>query len=130
MSLEGALEVAVTSSSDSSASADSDPSPGSDPGTVAFAFTVRNEGTETVELSFSDAAKAEFVVYENGTERWRFTEGRLFAQLLSRDRLESGEGTTYRGSWEDPEPGTYTAIATLRAEEAECQARSTFTVPA
>lgn len=125
MSLAGTLEASVTSTP-----TDGEPGTGSASHVVEFAVTVSNEGETPVELSFSDAAKAEFVVYEDGEERWRFTEGRMFAQLLSRDRLEPGSETTYRGSWEDPDAGTYTAIATLRTDDVDCQARSQFSVPA
>lgn len=123
MSLEGTLEASVSSPA-------TDPeSDTPDSRVVEFAFTVRNEGTETVELSFSDAANAEFVVYDDGEEVWRFTEGRMFAQLLSRERLEPGDATTYRERWEDPRPGEYAVIATLRAAESDCQARATVSVP-
>lgn len=125
MSLVGTLEASVTSKP-----TDGEPASGSESHVVDFAFTVRNEGETPVELSFSDAAKAEFVVYEDGEERWRFTEGRMFAQLLSRARLEPGDATTYRGNWDDPDAGTYTAIATLRTDDADCEARSQLSVPA
>ena len=115
MTLEGSLDVTVSTTD------------GGSP-TVEFAFTVTNEGSETVDLHFSDAAKAEFVVQEESRAVWRFTEGRVFAQMLSTDRLESGESTTYEGEWDDPRPGAYTAVAELRAREATCAARAEFEV--
>ena len=124
MSLEGTLEV---SAGVSTTEAEGEREP--DSRSVEFAFAVENQGEKAVELSFTDAAKAEFVVYEDGQEHWRYTDGRLFAQLLSRDRIEPGGTTTYRATWERAEPGTYTAIATLRAQETDCQARSRFSVP-
>ena len=117
MALEGTLDVAV-STADGGTS------------TVEFAFTVTNEGGEAVDLHFSDAAKAEFVVQDEGREVWRFTEGRVFAQLLSTDRLEPTESVTYEGEWDDPIPGSYTAVAELRAQEATCAARAEFEVDA
>lgn len=115
MTLEGALEATV-STDETGAS------------TVAFTFTVTNAGSETAELQFSDAAKAEFVVQEEGREVWRFTEGRAFMQMLSSELLEPGESTTYGGEWEHPRPGEYTALAALRAQEATCEARTEITV--
>jgi len=115
MTLEGALDVTVSTAD------------GGSP-TVEFAFTVTNAGSETVDLDFSDAAKAEFVVEEGGREIWRFTEGRVFAQMLSTDRLEPGASTTYESEWDDPRPGAYTAVAELQARDATCAARAEFDV--
>ncbi len=115
MTLEGTLDVTVSTADGGSS-------------TVEFAFTVTNAGSETVDLQFSDAAKAEFVVREGDREVWRFTEGRVFAQMLSTDRLEPGASTTYDGEWDDPRPGAYTAVAELRTREVVCAARAEFEV--
>ena len=115
MALEGSLDASVSSDGTGSKMA-------------TFAFTVTNEGSEAVELQFSDAAKAEFIVQDEGREVWRYTEGRLFAQMLSAELLEPGESTTYNAEWEDPRPGGYTAVAELRAQEATCEARTDFAV--
>ena len=115
MALEGTLETSISTT-------------GTGSKTVEFAFTVTNEGRETADVQFSDAAKAEFVVQDGGREVWRFTEGRMFAQMLSTDRLEPGESTTYDAEWADPRPGEYTAVAELRAREATCEARTDLTI--
>lgn len=98
--------------------------------TVTFAFTVTNTRGEPIELQFANACKADFAVKADGEEIWRFSEGRMFAQMLCQDRLEPGERVVYDAEWGDCEPGTYTAIAELRAREATCNARSHVTVPA
>ncbi|WP_226481693.1 BsuPI-related putative proteinase inhibitor [Natrinema amylolyticum] len=113
MSLEGSLETPADGSRDA----------------VMFVFTVTNTSDESVELEFSDACKAEFVLVDDGSEVWRFSEGRMFAQVLSSERLDPGESTTYEAEWSDPEPGEYTAIAELRARETDCEATTTVTVP-
>ncbi|WP_049925174.1 BsuPI-related putative proteinase inhibitor [Halopiger goleimassiliensis] len=115
MALEGTLEASVSTTGTGST-------------TVEFAFTVTNDGSDTVDLQFSDAAKAEFVVQDEGREIWRYTDGRMFAQMLSTDRLEPGESTTYDAEWTDPRPGRYTAVAELRAQEATCEARTDLTI--
>ncbi|RQG92570.1 BsuPI-related putative proteinase inhibitor [Natrarchaeobius chitinivorans] len=97
--------------------------------TVAFAFTVRNAGSEPIELQFSDTAKAEFVVQEEGREVWRFTDGRAFAQVIGSERLAPDETATYDEEWTDPEPGSYTVVAELRAQTEHCEARTDLTVP-
>jgi hypothetical protein len=97
---------------------------------VRFRFEVANDGDDPEELTFRDAGKADFVVYEGGSERdsncedadereerWRWSEGRLFAQVLETERLEPGASSRYEGRWESPDPGTYVARATLRARD-------------
>ncbi|MFC4543802.1 BsuPI-related putative proteinase inhibitor [Halosolutus amylolyticus] len=114
MELEGDLDVQV-------------PTDAGD-GTVAFTFSVTNAGADPIELQFSDACKAEFVVRADGQEVWRFTDGRMFAQVLGSDRLAPDETATYDGEWSDPQPGSYTAVAELEAQNATCEARTEFTV--
>ncbi|RQG99757.1 BsuPI-related putative proteinase inhibitor [Natrarchaeobius oligotrophus] len=117
MALEGTLETTV------SKDATGQPS-------VEFAFGVRNVGSEAVDLQFADAARAEFVVQDEGREVWRFTDGRAFAQVLGSDRLAPDEETTYEERWDDPQPGEYTVVAELLARETACEARTELSVPA
>ncbi|MFC7155337.1 BsuPI-related putative proteinase inhibitor [Halomarina halobia] len=91
---------------------------------VTFAFTVENTGDEPVSLTFADAARADFVV----DERWRWSDGRLFAQVLGEETLAPGESRTYEGAWSDPEPGTHEARAELLAREQDCEARTRFEI--
>ena len=121
MTLEGTLDADVRSTDD-----------GSRPNAVALAFTVTNVGDEPVDLQFSDMCKAEFVVRDEDGDRevWRFTEGRMFAQMLSREELAPDESSTYEAEWERPQPGEYTVTAELRARETECGAETTVAVPA
>ncbi|WP_121822369.1 BsuPI-related putative proteinase inhibitor [Halostella salina] len=96
-------------------------------GGVQFAFAVRNDGEEPVELAFPDALEADFAVLDDG-EVWRFSEGRLFAQALGSETIAPGEVATYEASWDDPDPGEYAAVATLEAREQDCEARVEFSV--
>ncbi|TYL35928.1 hypothetical protein CV102_25300 [Natronococcus pandeyae] len=116
MALEGTLEATVSSGT-----------PGSD--AVAFEFSVTNTGSEPVELQFSDACKAEFVVEDEGREVWRYTDGRMFAQMISSERIAPDETATYEAEWENPQSGEYTAVAELRAQEGICEARTDVSVP-
>ncbi|MDG5760130.1 BsuPI-related putative proteinase inhibitor [Natronococcus sp. A-GB1] len=115
MALEGRLEAEVASNGEADA--------------VRFEFTVTNAGTDPVELRFSDACKAEFVVEDEGREVWRYTDGRMFAQMISSERIAPGETATYEAEWERARSGEYTAVAELRAQEATCEGRTEFSVP-
>lgn len=95
---------------------------------VAFRFTVVNAGDTPVELTFRDACRADFAVFDDGEEVWRYSEGRAFAQVLSTADLQPGETAAFEQSWPQPRPGEYTAEATLRVREHEVTARTPFTV--
>lgn len=113
MSLEGSLETTADGSRDA----------------VMFVFTVRNEGDEEIELEFSDSCKADFALEDDDGEIWRFSDGRMFAQVLSSDVLAPGEETTYEAEWSDPEPGEYTAVAELQAQNEACEAGTDVSIP-
>ncbi len=95
---------------------------------VSFTFTVENEGDEPVTISFRDACTADFAVLDDGEERWRWSQGRMFAQALQSESLDPGEAVTYEGEWQDPEAGTHTAVATLEADNHDCEARTEVSV--
>ncbi|MHC3437502.1 BsuPI-related putative proteinase inhibitor [Natrialbaceae archaeon A-gly3] len=109
MTLEGTLEATVSDH-------------------VALEFTVENVGDDPVDLWFPTACEADFAVLEAGEKRWRWSEGRLFAQVVTERRLEVGETVTYNGKWVEPRPGEYTAVASLRARDLECEVRTSFVV--
>ncbi|QLG47384.1 BsuPI-related putative proteinase inhibitor [Natrinema halophilum] len=113
MTLEGSLETTGEDSRDA----------------VLFVFTVTNDGDETVELRFSDACKADFIVADGDEEVWRFTDGRMFAQVLSSETIEPGTSTSYEAEWTDPEPGEYVARAELKAQDRTCEARIDVSIP-
>ncbi len=94
---------------------------------VSFSFTVTNAGDTPIELTFRDACRADFVVYDDG-ERWRHSDGRTFAQTISTAEFQPGETATFEAIWPDPEPGEYTAEATLRVIERNATARTPFSV--
>lgn len=110
MSLDASLDVSIT-----------------DPG-VTFELTVENVGPDPEELSFPNALQADFAVIEDGTEIWRFSDGKMFAQMIQRETLDPGDAETYRGTWENPRSGTYTAVGTLEARNRNVEARADFSV--
>lgn len=95
---------------------------------VSFRFTVINDGSEPVELTFRDAGQADFAVYDDGDEVWRWSDGRMFAQVLQSARLEPGEEAVFEEEWPDPDPGDYTAEAELRVTDHDVRARTPFSV--
>lgn len=109
MPLEGTLDVAVDHS-------------------VTFSFTVTNSGSDSRELWFRSGLAADFAVYRDGAEVWRWSDGRMFTQALEAETLMPGESVTYTGTWEAPPSGRYTAVATLEGTDADVETRTEFEV--
>ena len=95
---------------------------------VTFQFTVVNGGDTPVELTFRDACRADFAVYADDAEVWRYSGNRVFAQALSTADLQPGESAAFEATWPDPDPGDYTAEATLRVTQGELSERTPFSV--
>lgn len=88
---------------------------------LRFRFTVHNAGDEPTEIQFRDGQTADFAVYEDGSEHWRWSDGRLFTQALHSQPLDPDEVVAYEGHWNHPECGEYTAISTLEAVNYDCR---------
>lgn len=98
-------------------------------GSVSFTFTVENAGSNPVELNFSSAQTHDVTVFHGDTEVWRLSEGQMFAQMMASETLDGGESVTYGGTWEDPSPGEYEAVAELATRgEPGGEARTTVSV--
>jgi hypothetical protein len=95
---------------------------------VRFRFTVVNAGDAPVELTFRDACRADFAVTEDDEEVWRYSDDRAFAQQVGHADLQPGESAVFEEAWPDPDPGNYTAEASLRVREADVVARTPFSV--
>ncbi|MFB6229306.1 MAG: BsuPI-related putative proteinase inhibitor [Halobacteriales archaeon] len=111
---------------------------------VTFALTVTNATTQHVELTFYDGQTADVIVHEDGVEDdhgagasdgelrdivWRWSDGRMFTQAIRTSTLAPGEQAREEMIWEDPIPGTYTAVATLKADDVSVHAQNDFEVP-
>jgi len=96
-------------------------------GTVAFTFSVTNTGDAPVDLQFRSGQVADVAVFDDGEEVWRWSDGRMFTQALQSKTLDPGESMRQQFSWEEPQPGTYTATGTL-ATDRDVEATTTLTV--
>jgi hypothetical protein len=95
---------------------------------VEFAFSVVNAGDTPIELTFADACRADFAVYTDDREIWRYSDGRAFIQTVTTAEFQPGETATFEATWTDPDRGEYTAEATLRTTERPESARMPFSV--
>ncbi|WP_330631039.1 BsuPI-related putative proteinase inhibitor [Halocatena halophila] len=96
---------------------------------VTFVLTVHNTGDDPVEITFPDACLAEFVVSSDDDEQWRYSDGRMFAQMVQTQTIAPDDALTIRANWDSPTPGAYTVRSWLTGD-VDCSAESEFRVPA
>lgn len=94
---------------------------------LELTLSVANEGDEAVELDFSDAQRAEFVATEvdSGEEMWRWSEGRMFGQVLGIEVLDPGDQLEYEVEWPDPPDGSSRVRGELVDDEHQPSAEMT-----
>ncbi len=97
-------------------------------GGVTFSFSVVNAGHTPIELTFRDACRADFTVYEGEEAIWCYSDGKAFTQSISVADLQPGEKARFEETWPDPRPGDYTAEATLCVEKRGVTAQTPFSV--
>lgn len=95
---------------------------------VRFALLVENEGDEPATLSFRSGKRADFAVRDGNEEMWRWSAGRMFTQALGSVTVDPGETLPFEGTWEEPEPGEYTAVGELAADDREVTAETGLSV--
>ncbi|MES3516415.1 MAG: BsuPI-related putative proteinase inhibitor [Natronomonas sp.] len=97
---------------------------------VEFRLTLSNGGDTPIELTFRDGCRVDFAAVSDGDTVWRYSDGRMFTQAISTADLQPGESATFTATWNDPEPGDYTAEATLRttADSPSATERTPFSV--
>jgi hypothetical protein len=83
---------------------------------VRWSFTVANEGPEPRTLVFPSGQQGEITLLAGGVERYRWSRGLAFVQMISERRLEPGEtwGFSLEGEL-DVEPGRYSLVASVVA---------------
>jgi hypothetical protein len=94
---------------------------------VRFDFRATNTSDATVDLTFRSGKGADLVVLDGDEEVWRWSEGQMFAQMMETRTIEPNEIISQSFVWEEPEPGTYDAVASLGTTET-IEARKTFSV--
>lgn len=96
---------------------------------VRFAFEVANESSKKLELTFADGRTHDVIVLDSlGREVWRWSEGRMFTQNVQNKVLRSSDALQFEEAWTNPQPGTYTAVATLASVNYPLEQRVAFTV--
>jgi|GEM_PF-2195802 len=85
--------------------------------TVKLQLVITNIGSTPLTFNSNNSQRFEFVVQAGDREIWRWSKGRLFAQMLTSWKLAPGNTITYSAVWEQKDntgksapPGTYTIV--------------------
>lgn len=66
---------------------------------VELILKLINPGPEPVVLQFPTSQQVDFIIADHGRPIWRWSEGRIFAQVVTALRLAGGESKTYAARW-------------------------------
>ncbi len=100
-------------------------------GSVSLHLHVTNRSERQVEFVFPSGQTHDFAVFDSaGREVWRWSEGRMFTQVLQSRVLAARETASYEERW-DPsgQVGQFTAVASLRSSTQPVEERLSFTLP-
>ncbi len=105
-----------------------DAAPGSR--TVRFALSVTNGTSKRIELNFPSGRTHDFVVLDaTGREVWRWSDGRMFTQLMKNRMIEARDIVTYDERWPaPPSAGRYTLVAVLHSDSHPVEKRVDFAI--
>ena len=97
---------------------------------VQFALRVTNNTPSRLELLFPSGQTHDFVVVDSaGREVWRWSEGRMFTQVLLNRIVDSYGTLAIDASWQSSlPPGRYVAVASLLSENRPLEERVEFEV--
>lgn len=83
---------------------------------IHLSLTVANHTASEVLLSFKDAQRFDFRLEQAGREVWRWSQGRMFAQMLGQEKLSPGAVLTFSATCQEKlAPGLYRVTGTIVA---------------
>ncbi|MFQ5579947.1 MAG: BsuPI-related putative proteinase inhibitor [Nitrospiria bacterium] len=104
---------------------------------VRFSLTLTNSGETDIILSFRSSQQADFVILREEKEIWRWSDGRMFAQVLTQIKLRPGERREIQATWDQKGPegkeppfGSYEAVGELLPGGGDHRAVASFKIVA
>jgi len=91
---------------------------------IRATIAVINRTSNEVYLSFRDAQRFDFRIEREGKEVWRWSQGRMFAQMLGEERLTAGTSLSFSVEYKETlEPGLYQVTGMITAVPAPLVAK-------
>ncbi len=101
-----------------------------------FILNVTNPSNEPVYLCFSSAQKYDFIVSKEGHEVWRWSSGRMFAQVLMEETVKPEQTIRFSQTWRykgnaeiKMTPGNYEVVGILHSHPEVISSPVTFQIP-
>ena len=66
---------------------------------IRFTLVIQNISNEPVTLCFTSSKKYDFVISQSGSEIWRWSSGRMFAQVMLDQVIDSGKRIRFTEVW-------------------------------
>jgi hypothetical protein len=97
--------------------------------TIHFTFHLKNQTEHVKTYHFNTGQRFDFVIKdEQGKVVKRFSEGKMFTQVLGEETLKQGDTLTYQAKVSGLRQGKYTVRFWLTAKEEQPEATLTFKV--
>jgi len=99
---------------------------------VTWTLEVRNAGQEPVTLTFGSGQRGEVVLAQGAAERYRWSNGKAFAQALSEVSVAPGQiqSVELKDDTLEVEPGQYDLVASLKSQLSPTEVRQAVIVSA
>lgn len=99
--------------------------------TAWLTLHVTNPTTRPVLLEYRSGQRFDFELRTPaGAPVWRWSQDRMFAQVLSEESVGAGESLSHRVGVPLPAPGEYVAVGRLSAANERLELSTAFQVPA
>jgi hypothetical protein len=87
---------------------------------VDVTLNVMNRGTVPAQLTFPTAQRYDVLIHDaQGRQVWRWSDGKMFAQVLGEETIQPGRRLVYRVRVRDTlAPGAYRVTGVIPAEQA------------
>lgn len=100
--------------------------------TITFVVTIKNQASADRTLTLPTGQTHEVVVTDAGhKEIWRYSRGRMFAQVIVDLTLKPGESRSYTAAWDQTDakgkalpPGDYEAVGLVPGGAPGCRSES------
>lgn len=98
---------------------------------MTFTLALHNGTARAIDVVFPSGKTHEFVVLDAaGREVWRWSDGKLFTQLLQSRIVGANEALSFDERWDAPlAAGRYTLVAVLLSNSHPVERRVEFAVP-
>ncbi|MFQ5949103.1 MAG: BsuPI-related putative proteinase inhibitor, partial [Nitrospiria bacterium] len=104
---------------------------------VRLTLTLTNPGNIDITLSFRSSQQTDFVIRRDKQEIWRWSDGRMFAQVLTQMKLGPNERRAFHAIWDQKDRevrqvpvGSYEAVGLLLAGAGRDRAITSFKIVA